>query len=274
MSGVDASVSESTAAAATADSRFGGVDRLYGAGAVARLARAHVAVVGLGGVGSWAAEALARSGVGRLTLIDADEICISNTNRQLHSLSGTFGKPKVAVMAERLRGINPAAVIDPVERFVTPATLAVQLAGHYDLVLDACDAFRVKVEMTAWCRRNKLAIIVCGSAGGRSDPTLIRVRDLSRTEHDALLGLMRRKLRQAFGFPANPKRYFGVSAVYSLQNVRYPHADGRVCGTRPEGVESLRLDCGGGLGAAAHVTAAFACAAVGRALDVLLQRNP
>jgi len=253
------------------DSRFAGIERLYGAGSVARLAGARVAVVGVGGVGSWAAESLARSGIGALTLIDADEVCVSNTNRQLHALAGTLGKAKVAVMAERLRGINPALVVDPVERFVTPATLSELLDRGFDLVLDACDAFRVKVEMAAWCRRRKLPLIVCGSAGGRTDPTQIRVRDLSRTQQDALLGLVRRKLRQEFRFPGNPDRYFGVPAVYSLENVRYPQADGSVCGTRPEGADSLKLDCGGGLGAATHVTAAFGFAAAGRALEMLLK---
>ncbi|MES2405456.1 MAG: tRNA threonylcarbamoyladenosine dehydratase [Pseudomonadota bacterium] len=256
------------------DSRFAGIERLYGAGSVARLAAARVAIVGVGGVGSWAAEALARSGVGKLTLIDADEVCISNANRQLHTLTDTLGKAKVAVMAERLRRINPALEVEPVERFVTPATLGDLLDRGFDLVLDACDAFRVKVEMTAWCRRRKLPLIVCGSAGGRTDPTLIRVRDLSRTEHDALLGLMRRKLRHEFHFPSNRDRYFGVPAVYSLENVRYPQADGSVCGTRPEGVDSLKLDCGGGFGAATHVTGAFAFAAAGRALEILLKPKP
>jgi tRNA A37 threonylcarbamoyladenosine dehydratase len=255
------------------DPRFAGIERLYGAGSVARLAASRVAVVGLGGVGSWAAEALARSGLGTLSLIDADEVCVSNTNRQLHTLGNTLGKPKVAVMADRLRDINPALAVDPVERFVTPATLPELLDRGFDLVLDACDAFRVKVEMTAWCRRRKLPLIVCGSAGGRTDPTQIRVRDLSRTEHDALLSLMRRKLRQEFRFPSNRDRYFGIPAVYSLENVRYPQADGSVCGTRPEGGDSLKLDCGGGLGAATHVTAAFGFAAVGRALEILLKNK-
>ncbi|MGN6192100.1 MAG: tRNA threonylcarbamoyladenosine dehydratase [Rhodanobacteraceae bacterium] len=256
------------------DPRFAGIERLYGAGSVARLADSRVAVVGVGGVGSWAAEALARSGIGAITLIDADEVCVSNSNRQLHTLASTFGKAKVAVMAERLRGINPVLTVEAVERFVTPATLPELLDRGFKLVLDACDAFRVKVEMTAWCRRRKLPLIVCGSAGGRTDPTMIRVRDLSRTEQDALLSLMRRKLRQEFRFPSNRDRYFGVPAVYSLENVRYPQADGSVCGTRPEGSDSLKLDCSGGLGAATHVTAAFGFAAVGRAIEMLLKPKP
>ena len=253
--------------------RFSGIDRLYGQGTIARLARCSVAVVGIGGVGSWAAEALARSGVGRLALIDADEVCVSNSNRQLHALDGEFGRAKVAVMAERVQAINPDITVEPVERFLTPSSIEELLARGHDLVLDACDAFRVKVETVAWCRRRKLPLVVVGSAGGRTDPTQIRVRDLSRTEHDAMLSLMRKKLRQEFGFPRNRKRYFGVPAVYSLENVRYPQADGSVCGVRPESDGTMKMDCDAGLGAATHVTAAFACAAVGRTLDMLLERR-
>ena len=257
------------------DERFRGIDRLYGAGSAARLAASHVCIVGIGGVGSWAVEALARSGVGHLTLIDADDVCVSNTNRQLHALEGTFGHTKVDVMAERARAINPAMKIDAIAEFLTPANLEALLGRGYDLVLDCCDAFRVKVEMIAWCRRRKIPLIVSGSAGGRTDPTLIAVRDLSKTEHDAMLALIRRKLREEFNFPRGPKRYFGVQAVYSLENVRYPQADGSVCGTRPDlkGEAGLKLDCGGGLGAAMHVTAAFALAAVSRAIKRLLREE-
>ena len=252
------------------DERFAGIDRLYGAGSVARLAKMHVCVIGIGGVGSWVVEALARSGVGRLTLIDADEVCVSNTNRQLHALDGEFGRAKVVVMAERARRIHPRIELDAIEQFLTPSNLPDLLGRDYSLVVDCCDAFRVKVETIAWCRRRKLPLITCGSAGGRTDPTLIAVRDLSKTEHDAMLALVRKKLREEFKFPRGPKRYFGVQAVYSLENVRYPQGDGSVCGTRPLAGESLKLDCGGGLGAATHVTAAFAFAAVSRVMAKLL----
>ncbi|MBN8726172.1 MAG: tRNA threonylcarbamoyladenosine dehydratase [Xanthomonadales bacterium] len=252
------------------DPRFLGIDRLYGSGGAARLAHAHACVVGIGGVGSWVVEALARSGVGRLTLIDADEVCISNTNRQLHALDGEYGRAKVAVMAERLRRINPGIEVDAIEQFLTPTNLASLLDRGYDLVIDCCDAFRVKVETIAWCRRRKLPLITCGSAGGRTDPTLVAVRDLSRTEHDALLALVRKKLREEFNFPRGPKRYFGVQAVYSRENVRYPQSDGSVCGLRPAASGGMKLDCGGGLGAVAHLTGAFAFAAVSRAIPRLL----
>ncbi len=253
------------------DERFRGLDRLYGAGSSARLARLHVCVIGVGGVGSWVVEALARSAVGHLTMIDADDVCVSNTNRQLHALDGQYGRAKVEVMAERARAINPAIRVDPLAEFLTPANLERLLDRGYDLVIDCCDAFRTKVEAIVWCRRRKLPLIVCGSAGGRIDPTLVRVRDLSRTEHDAMLALIRKKLREEFRFPRGPKRYFGVQAIYSLENVRYPQADGSVCGQRPEAGEGgLKLDCGAGLGAATHVTAAFAFAGVASAIQKLL----
>jgi tRNA A37 threonylcarbamoyladenosine dehydratase len=253
--------------------RFAGIDRLYGAGTIERLAGARVAVVGLGGVGSWAVEALARSAVGHLALIDADDLCLSNTSRQLPALAGQYGRNKAQAMAERCRAINPVVEAVAVESFLTPSNLESLLGGGYDLVLDACDSFRTKVEAIAWCRRRKLPVVTVGSAGGRTDPTQVRVRDLSRTEHDAMLSLVRKKLRGEFNFPKNHDRYFGVSAVYSLENVRYPQVDGSVCGTRPQldRDAALKLDCGAGLGAATHVTGAFAFAAVARALELLLK---
>jgi tRNA A37 threonylcarbamoyladenosine dehydratase len=254
--------------------RFGGVDRLYGRGALERFAAAHVCVVGIGGVGSWAVEALARSGVGRMTLVDADDLCVSNSNRQLPALEGQFGRSKVAAMAERCRAINPTIEATQIASFLTPSNMAALLEGGFDLILDACDSFRTKVELIAWCRRRKQAIVTVGSAGGRTDPTQVRVRDLSRTEHDAMLSLIRKKLRGEFNFPKNRDRYFGVPAVYSLENVRYPQADGSVCGVRPrlDPDAALRLDCGAGLGAATHITGTFAFAAVGKMLEMLLKK--
>jgi tRNA A37 threonylcarbamoyladenosine dehydratase len=255
--------------------RFGGIDRLYGRGALACFRASGIAVVGLGGVGSWAAEAFARSGIGRLALIDADDLCLSNTNRQLPALAGQYGRGKAEAMAERCRAINPAIQADAVASFLTPSNLESLLGEGFDLVLDACDSFRAKLEAIAWCRRRKQPIITVGSAGGRTDPTQVRVRDLSRTEHDAMLSLIRKKLRADFNFPRNADRYFGVPAIYSLENVRYPQADGSVCGLRPrlDPDAALKLDCGAGLGAATHITGAFAFAAVGKALETLLKHR-
>ena len=253
------------------DPRFAGIDRLYGAGSAARLARTHVCVVGLGGVGSWAAEALARSGVGELTLIDADEVCVSNTNRQSHALEGEVGRPKVEVVAQRLRAINPALCVHTLADFVTTKNLETLMTRGYSAVIDACDALRIKVEMIAFCRRRKIPIVVSGSAGGRADPTLITARDLSKTEHDILLALVRKKLRDDYGWTRNPKRYFGVQAVFSRENVTYKQPDDSTCDTR--GVDAdrgLKLDCAGGLGAAMHVTATFGMVAAARAIEKLL----
>ena len=255
--------------------RFSGIDRLYGQGTVQRHAHSRVAVVGMGGVGSWLVEALVRSGVGHLTLIDADDICVSNTNRQLPALAGHYGRNKAQAMAERCLAINPLVDVEVVPEFLTGSNLEALLDRGFDLILDACDSFRSKVEMIAWCRRRKLPLIVSGSAGGRTDPTQIRIRDLSRTEHDALLALVRKKLRSEFSFPKNPDRYFGIPAVYSLENVRYPQADGSVCGVRPAlGADAaLKLDCGAGLGAATHVTGSFAFAMVAKALELLAKQS-
>lgn len=254
------------------DPRFAGIERLYGAGSVTRLAHAHVGVVGIGGVGSWAAEALARSGVGQLTLIDADDVCVSNVNRQSHALEGEFGRPKVDVVAARLHAINPQIQVHALAQFVTVDNLAELLDRGYDAVIDACDALRVKVAMIAFCKRRKIPVVVSGSAGGRIDATLITARDLSKTEHDVLLGLVRKKLRDDYGWTRNPKRYFGVQAVFSRENVNYPQADGSVCKTRPANSEggSLKLDCGGGLGAAMHVTTTFGMVAAARVIERLL----
>lgn len=253
--------------------RFAGIDRLYGRGALERLQSRHVCVVGIGGVGSWAAEALARSGVGKLTLIDADDICLSNTNRQVHAIEGQYGQLKVDATARRLQAINPHIEVTTLPRFLTRENLVDTLSQGFDAVLDACDSLRTKVETIVFCRRRKLPLVVVGAAGGRTDPARLQVRDLSRTEHDAMLALIRKKLRAEHGFPRNKDRYFGVPAVYSLENVRYPQADGSVCGVRPQvGPDAaLKLDCGAGLGAAAHVTGGFAFCAAGKIIELLLR---
>ncbi len=254
--------------------RFAGIDRLYGRGSVEKLSRSHVCVVGVGGVGSWAVEALARSAVGRLTLIDADDLCLSNTTRQLPAIEGQYGRAKVQAMAERARAINPLIQVDALQQFLTVGNLEEMLARDYDMVLDACDSVKVKIEAIAFCRRRKMPLITVGSAGGRTDPTRVQVRDLSRTEHDAMLALVRKRLRADFAFPRNPDRYFGVQAVYSLENVQYPHPDGTVCGVRPamDRDAALKLDCGAGLGAATHVTGTFAFAAVSRVIQKILAK--
>lgn len=243
--------------------RFGGIARLYGLPALARLDKAHVCVIGVGGVGSWAAEALARSGVGRLTLIDLDHVAESNVNRQVHALDATLGQAKVVAMRERLVQINPLAQIRLVEDFVTPENAGAHIRG-FDVVIDAIDNVRAKVAVVLACRAAAIHLIVAGGAGGKSDPTRIVVGDLSRTEQDPLLAKVRQRLRAEHGFPRNPKRPFRVEAVYSTEPLRYPDA---TCETAsgPQG-----LACAG-YGSSMAVTASVGLFAAARAIERLLE---
>ncbi|MFG6668482.1 tRNA cyclic N6-threonylcarbamoyladenosine(37) synthase TcdA [Halomonas sp. HNIBRBA4712] len=251
------------------DFRFGGIRRLYGQRAAAAFRQAHVVVVGVGGVGSWAAEALARSGIGRLTLIDLDDVCVSNVNRQLHALDGTIGKPKVEVLAERCRLINPGIEIVADAAFVTPTNLSDRIPQSADYVVDAIDSVIAKAALISWCKRQKLPIIVTGAAGGQTDPTRIQVADLTRTEHDPLLAKVRSRLRRDYGFSRNPKRRFSVACVYSDEQLVYPGADGEVCLQKPGRGDATRLDCASGFGAATFVTGTFGFVAASKVLERL-----
>lgn len=253
--------------------RFGGIRRLYGARASAHFRRAHVVVVGVGGVGSWAVEALARAGIGKLTLIDLDDVCVSNVNRQLHALDGTIGRPKVEVLAERCRAIHPEIEVVADTAFVTPTNLAERIPDDADHVIDAIDSVVAKAALIAWCKRRKLALTVTGAAGGQTDPTRIRVADLTRTEHDPLLAKVRARLRRDFGFSRNPKRRFGVECVYSDEQLVYPGSDGEVCLQKPEHGQATRLDCASGFGAATFVTGSFGFVAASRALARLARHS-
>ncbi|MEE2730423.1 MAG: tRNA cyclic N6-threonylcarbamoyladenosine(37) synthase TcdA [Pseudomonadota bacterium] len=254
--------------------RFGGIERLYGAGALDILQRAHVCVVGIGGVGSWAAEALARTGVGEITLVDMDEICVSNTNRQIHALGGQFGRAKVEAMAERLLAINPELRCHPDMDFVTVANVAEKMRPEFDFVLDATDSVKHKVAMIVYCKRNKIPIYVVGGAGGQTDPTRIHYADITRAEQDPLLALVRKKLRQDHGYTSNLKRRFSVECVYSDEPVLFQQADGSVCSTRPpaHADSSVRLDCAGGIGASTCVTATFGFVATSRIIKKILDK--
>lgn|SRR5690554_196311 len=246
--------------------RFGGIRRLYGTRAYERFRTAHVVVVGVGGVGSWTVEALARSGIGKLTLIDLDDVCVSNVNRQLHALDGTVGRPKVEVLAERCRAIQPGIEVVEDIAFATPTNLAERIPEDADHLVDAIDSVVAKAALISWCKRRKLTITVTGAAGGQTDPTRIRVADLARTEHDPLLAKVRARLRRDFGFSRNPKRRFSVECVYSDEQLVYPSPDGEVCLQKPGSGESTRLDCASGFGAATFVTGSFGFVAASRVL--------
>lgn len=264
--------------------RFGGIARLYGQHGAQTLKNSHFCVIGIGGVGSWVAEALARNGVGNMTLIDLDDICITNINRQIHALSETIGKSKVDVMCERIKQINPSCQVNIIEDFVTVENLNSLLNHNYDYVIDAIDSVDIKTRIIAYCKRNKLPIITIGGAGGQVDPGQIAITDLSKTYQDPLLAKVKNQLRREFNFPRADtvkasKRKFSIDAVFSTEQLRYPTELGGVCLAKPSVNErdeiknsAMRLDCSGGFGATTHVTATFAFFAVGRAINKLLKK--
>lgn len=254
--------------------RFASIERLYGSEAYQHLRELHFAVVGLGGVGSWAVEALARSGIGKLTLIDFDEVAPSNVNRQLHALTSTVGRKKLDVMIERVREIHPACEVTGIDDFITADNLFDLLPAerNFDYVIDAIDSIKFKAALIYYCKRNKIPIITTGGAGGSNDPGHIKIADLSRTHNDALAAKVRQRLRSDYGFSKNPKRTFGIECVYSTQHKVYPKEDGTVCHRKP-GVHGVHLDCRFGYGSASFVTATFGFMAVGHAVNKALRRK-
>lgn len=252
--------------------RFGGIRRLYGVEAAELIRHSHFCVVGIGGVGSWVVEALARTGVGAITFIDHDDIALSNTNRQLHTLSSTVERAKSEVMAERVREINPACKVTAIDDLLSESNIARYISGEFDYVIDAIDSIRHKAALLHYCRRNKIPVITTGGAGGITDPTRIQVTDLSRTHNDPLASKVRAKLRSDYGYSRNPKSRFGIDCVFSSEQHKYPKADGSVCQRKP-GVAGTTLDCNLGYGSATFVTASFGFVAVSRALDKLLAKK-
>lgn len=252
------------------DPRFAGIARLYGIEGLARLRAAHVAVVGIGGVGSWAAEAMARSGVGEISLFDMDDVCVSNSNRQLHALGGTVGQPKVEVMAERIRAINPDCIVHAVADFVTRDTMAECITPDMDFVIDCIDSVNAKAALISWCKRRKIQMVTTGGAGGQIDPTLIQIADLNRTFNDPLASKVRSTLRRDYGFSRTPNRHYSVPCVFSTEQLRYPKPDGSICLEKKFVGEGVKLDCAGGFGAVMMVTATFGMVAATRAVDKLV----
>ena len=242
------------------DGRFDGMGRLLGVAGAAALGRAHVCVVGIGGVGSWTVEALARSGIGALTLVDLDEVCVSNANRQLHALDGNVGRFKVEVMAERVARIHPGCQVHAVTEFFTQTSADHLLAGGFDMVVDAIDSVSNKALLIGGCRQRGLRVVTVGGAGGRTDPCQVRVADLNQTMNDGLLRRLRSTLRQRHDFPRG-RDPWGIPAVFSLEPPVYPMPDGGVCERVVPGNAPRRLDCADGYGAASFVTGTFGFAA-------------
>lgn len=251
--------------AADLQRRFGGLERLYGMEGAAAIRRAHVAVIGIGGVGSWAAEALARSGVGTLTLVDLDHVAESNINRQVHALDGTVGQAKVLAMRERIAQINPYCTVHAVEEFVEPDNWPQLLPPGVDAVIDACDQVKAKTAMAAWALQGKTLFVSCGAAGGKRLAHQVDIDDLSKTTHDPLLAQLRYRLRKFHRAPRDGKR-IGVHCVFSREAVAPPDPS---CAIEGDG----SLNCHG-YGSVVSVTATFGQCAAGWILDRIATRKP
>ncbi len=248
--------------------RFGGIGRLYGTAALARFQTAHVCVIGVGGVGSWIVEALARSAIGQITMIDLDNLAESNINRQIHALTDTLGQAKVTALAQRIAQINPFCRVNQIEDFIDADNLDAMIGAHgYDFIVDAIDNVRAKTALIAYCRDHQRKLITLGGAGGQIDPTRIEVRDLCRTEQEPLLAKVRKRLRSEHGFPRGTKNKFGVDAVFSTEPLRLPEgAD--ACAVGQDGAGISGLNCAG-YGSAVVVTAAFGLVAAAQVLNRL-----
>jgi len=246
--------------------RFGGIARLYGERALERFRTAHVCVVGVGGVGSWIVEALARSAVGRLTLIDLDNVAESNINRQIQALSSTVGMPKIEALKQRIALINPYCEVELVEDFIDPDNIP-QMIGtdRFDYVVDAIDSVKAKAALIAYCSAQSIPLIVIGGAGGQLDPTKIEVRDLARTEQEPLLKKVRKVLRAQYGFARGEKNKYHIDAVFSMEPLRYPEA-GDACDIDANSITGLNC---AGFGSSMVVTATFGMVAAGHLLRKL-----
>ena len=246
------------------EQRFGGIGRLYTPEGLSKLRQAHVCVIGIGGVGSWAVEALARTGIGTITMIDMDDICVTNINRQIHAMTGTVAQLKTESMKERVERINPECVIEIIDDFISPENIPEYLNRGYDYVIDAIDSVKTKAALIAYCKRNKIKLITTGGAGGQTDPRQIQIADLSRTIQDPLASKVRSLLRKEYNFSQNPKRKFGVDCVFSTQPLIFPKM-GESCEI------SATMNCANGFGAVTMVTATFGFFAVSRVVDKLLK---
>lgn len=248
--------------------RFGGIVRLYGERALERFRSAHVCVIGVGGVGSWVVEALARSAVGRLTLIDLDNVAESNINRQIQALTSTVGMAKIEALRQRIAQINPFCQVTLVEDFIDPENISAMIGDKdFDYVVDAIDSVKPKAALIAWCSANKMPLVVVGGAGGQIDPTKVEIRDLARTEQEPLLKKVRKILRAQYGFSRGEKQKYHIDAVFSMEPLRYPDA-GDACDVDPNSITGLNC---AGFGSSMVVTATFGMVTAGQVLRRLAE---
>ncbi len=249
--------------------RFAATARVYGQQALESFSQAHVLVVGIGGVGSWAAEALARNGLGHIYLLDHDTISESNINRQLHSLETNIGQSKIRQMKQRIKAINADCEVVLIEKRLEPDNCQQILQSYpLDYVIDAIDNVSSKAALLAQCKRQKIKVVTTGGAGGMSDPTQIKQADLSKTYNDALAAKVRYQLRSRYGFPGQGKKKFAIPCVFSSQQPVYPQADGSVGKSKPQ-TKGLRLDCNYGYGSSVCITASFGMHAAAIVLNKL-----
>ena len=251
--------------------RFSGLERLYGVNGAAAIRGSHVAVIGIGGVGSWAAEALARSGVGQITLIDFDQVAESNINRQIHADSASVGKAKVDAMRERISLVNPQCKVNTVEEFATAHNWPALAAANFDAVLDCCDQQSAKTSLAVWAldiskrlKRQAPLFITSGAAGGKRRAEKVEIADLSETTHDPLLADLRDRLRRQHGAPREKK--IGITCVFSKETVAPPDPSCAMVDS------DNSLNCHG-FGSVVSVTATFGFCAAGWVLNALAQRS-
>ncbi len=249
--------------------QFGGIERLCGRKGLIKLQGAHVLIVGLGGVGSWTAEALARSGVGRLTLVDPDSVCVTNINRQLMALTDVLGKPKVMVLADRFKKINPDIELLMIEDFFNDQTAKSILNTNFTFAFDGIDRLKNKVLFINECKERDIPFIISGGAGGKINPTMIQIDDLGAVYKDKLLFRVRKKLRQDYGY-SKGKNKMNIPCVFSPEQTRYPHPNGGVSHIPQEG-SPKKLDCHSSIGSCTHTTAIFGMMAAGEIIRKIIK---
>ena len=253
--------------------RFLGVQKLYGSKGYQNIQASHVCVVGIGGVGSWVVESLARTHVGEITLIDLDHIAESNINRQIHALSDTLGQAKIDAMADRVRQINSDCKLHLIDDHLSISNVTRYITHNFDYVIDCCDQFRVKAALIHYCKSNKIHCLTVGGAGGRVDPSRIQLSDMTRSEGDALLSKTRKQLRTKHGFSRNLKRRFDIPCVFSSETLRYPDCQGEITTQKSENHSPSGLNCANGFGSLCAVTSTFGMLASAYVLERLAHKN-